>query len=809
MPKWLKYSLWTITGLVVLVVLLVVGTLLYVTYNKDKVLKMVSSELNEKLDGKIIIGDMRPQFFKRFPNVSLELKNVKILDKQFDKHHHTLLDAKEFYVSLNAISLITGKASIKRIDVDQASADLYTDSTGYSNLSVFGKKHKSSKKTESGGPPPELQQFSFTKLDLKIDDRKQGKLFHFSVNDLGGTMANTDDGWKSSFHMGVQAHSMTFKASHGSFIKEKPVAGDFTADGDEDGKINLHSDDLQIGPNQFKLEATFGANKRPADFAIHLICDEITWRQASELVSANIKQKLDQFNISQPVAVTARISGSFAGGDPFLYITAKVRNSTITTPVNRMEGCNMNAIFTNNYEKEKGFSDDNSVIRFIGFEGSYRHIPFAIDTGSIVNLNKPIATGNFRADFPAVWLNDMLGKGAIHFTAGRAIIRLHYRSDIVNYEINKPFVSGSINLRNAGIIYVPDKLKFSKSSISLNIVNNDLILKNIHLETGRSVVIMAGRANNFMNLYYSDPQKMLLTWNIYSRNLYLGEFLDFIGGGEKPAKNAPPVQNSGNALDQLSNVLEKCTAQMHLVVDSAHYRKFVATDLRADLVTTEDAIVIKNAGLKHAGGFLKIDGAVQRGSDLNKLSLNTTISHVDVNEFFTAFDNFGLSDFTSNNLKGYLSAKTQITAGLTDEGTLVKNSINGTLDVNLQQGQLINFKPLSGIAKIAFPRRNLKDIHIGELNAHFDVNGDMIKVYPMKISSSALNMDVAGMYGVSKGTDLDIDVPLRNPKKDSTITDQAKLQKKRYRGIVLHLKAKADSTGNIKIALGKKHKEDE
>jgi len=302
---------------------------------------------------------------------------------------------------------------------------------------------------------------------------------------------------------------------------------------------------------------------------------------------------------------------------------------------------------------------------------------------------------------------------------------------------------------------------------------------------------------------------MLLNWNIYSRNLYLGEFLDFLGGGEKPKTSAPPVQNSGNAFDQLSNVLDKCSAQMHLVVDSAHYKKFVATDVKADLLTTEDALVIKSAGLKHAGGFLKLNGAVQRGNDLNKLSLNTTISHVDVNEFFTAFNNFGLSDFTANNLKGYLSAKTQITAGLTDEGTVVKKSINGTLDVNLQQGQLINFKPLTGIVKIAFPRRDLRDIHIGDLNAHFDVNGDMIRVYPMKISSSAINFDVAGMYGVSKGTDLDIDVPLRNPKKDSTITDQAKLDKKRYHGVVLHLKAKADSTGIIKVGLTKKHKKDE
>jgi len=84
----------------------------------------------------------------------------------------------------------------------------------------------------------------------------------------------------------------------------------------------------------------------------------------------------------------------------------------------------------------------------------------------------------------------------------------------------------------------------------------------------------------------------------------------------------------------------------------------------------------------------------------------------------------------------------------------------------------------------------------------------MIRIYPLKLSSSAINMDVAGVYGLSKGTDLSIDVPLRNPKKDTTITDQEKLDKKRYKGIVLHLQAKADSTGKIKVGLHKDSKKE-
>jgi len=63
------------------------------------------------------------------------------------------------------------------------------------------------------------------------------------------------------------------KTSHGSFIQNKTVSGELTAHGYDDGKIAVRSDALSIGPNLFKLDAVFGANKRPPTLTIHLVCE--------------------------------------------------------------------------------------------------------------------------------------------------------------------------------------------------------------------------------------------------------------------------------------------------------------------------------------------------------------------------------------------------------------------------------------------------------------------------------------------------------------------------------------------------------
>ncbi|MNR49062.1 hypothetical protein D3C85_1683890 [compost metagenome] len=66
-------------------------------------------------------------------------------------------------------------------------------------------------------------------------------------------------------------------------------------------------------------------------------------------------------------------------------------------------------------------------------------------------------------------------------------------------------------------------------------------------------------------------------------------------------------------------------------------------------------------------------------------------------------------------------------------------------------------------------------------------------------------MDVAGIYSMSTGTNIEVDVPLRNPKKDEDITDKREIQERRMKGIVLHLLATDGEDGKIKIKLVRNH----
>jgi hypothetical protein len=74
----------------------------------------------------------------------------------------------------------------------------------------------------------------------------------------------------------------------------------------------------------------------------------------------------------------------------------------------------------------------------------------------------------------------------------------------------------------------------------------------------------------------------------------------------------------------------------------------------------------------------------------------------------------------------------------------------------------------------------------------------------MQINSSALNFNVKGTYALGNGTNVEMDIPLRNPKGDENLTRSEK-REARMRGIVLHLKAVDDEKGGIKIRWNKDH----
>jgi len=801
-PKWAKWTLRTIGVFILLIFGLYISMAWYINTNKKEVLASLTAQLNENLNGELTIGSMEPAFLQGFPNISLNLRDVAIKDSLYTQHQHLFLKADDFYIAVNAFALLRGTVEVKKITVSNATVDLFTNRDGYSNGSVF--KQSTAKPKAEGGTLPELKTFMLEDVVFNVENQKSRKLYQFVIDNLKGRVDYTASGWNADVELETLVKSMTFSIKNGSFIKDKIVEGDLDiAYDNKKGVITFNPNELEIGGEDFIISAKF-ETKSTSGFEIHIRNESILWSKASGLLSPNISGRLNMFDLRDPITVSCDLTGDFnAVGDPLIEVSAKIKDNVLQTPGGTIDSCSFNGGFTNNFNKRKGFTDANSAIKLFGFTGNYQGIPFVMEKTFIIDFDKPIAKGDFRSGFPIEKLNNIIDKELLTFSDGSAKVKLSYTADIVNFMLAKPIVEGMIEIKKADVNYMPRKLDFKDVSVNLNFEKENLYISNIHLQSGKSIVDMKGSIRNFLNLYYTAPEKIVLNWDIKSPQLHLGEFMGFLGS-RTTAASTKKKKGHGNFTEEINTLFEKSNVNMTLAVDKIYYDHFYATDANVNLLLTDTGILIKKAGLKHAGGALKLEGGILQQGAINHFDIDATVTNVDIRKFFYAFNNFGLESLKSDNLKGFLSARSKLAGSITEKGTMLPKAMKGNINFELKKGQLLHFDAVKSVGKFAFPFRNLDVISFDDLNGQFAISGEKVVVSPMQVNSSVLNMDFEGVYSFGRGTKMYIAVPLRNPGKDKDITDPDVLAKRRNRGIVVRLIAADGDDGKVKITLGRK-----
>src|SRR5690606_37289330 len=108
-------------------------------------------------------------------------------------------------------------------------------------------------------------------------------------------------------------------------------------------------------------------------------------------------------------------------------------------------------------------------------------------------------------------------------------VALLYKAGIRNNDTTEPHIFGTVALTGAAMTYVPRNLSFTNSSAILKFTGSDLFINNVKLQKGTTVLNMNGSLKNFLNLYYTAPEKILLDWHVRSPKINLDAFTVFLG----------------------------------------------------------------------------------------------------------------------------------------------------------------------------------------------------------------------------------------------------------------------------------------
>ena len=799
MHRWIKIAL-KVTGIFLAVVFIAwMAVAAYVHTHKKQLLDSITAQLNENLSGTLTIEKMEPALIRGFPGISVSLTNVLLRDSLWQTHRHDVLNARDAYVSVDAFSILSGNPTIKNVTITKGNLYFYTDSTGYSNTDIF--KNDAQATNAESSKRRKINRVDLRDVHLILENHLKGKYFDFNIASFSGKINYNSKGWKATASLNTRVNNLAFNTLRGSFLKNQNLSADLKLGFDDKSQIlTIPMEDMQIGKNDFEVSGKFALGDQSREFALDIKAASISLRDAASLLPPNIQTKLKKYQLKEPLAAGAVIRGRLTPGfDPRIVATWQTDNNTLTAGGETITNCSFKGRFTNEIIADSSITDKNSAVSIYGMKGRWKDIPFTADSITITNLKKPVFAGKFEADFPLKKLNTVFGKQTFVFNGGTAKLNLLYKAPYFSTDESQRFINGSVLIKNASLNYLPRDLPFKNVQARLDFRGQDLFLKNINLQSGGSSLQMDGSIRNFLTLFYTDPGKMLLDWNVSSRQVNLGQFLSFLGR----RKTGPSSGSMNRFSRRLDRMLNEASVQMRMKIDKMIYKRFIAQTVRSNVTLKQKGISINNVSLNHAGGSLQMNGSMDQTGSINKVLLNTSIRNANIQQLFYAFNNFGQSGITDQNLRGTFNADCNVTGSLRDNGEMVPRSMRGTIDFTLKNGAIVDFEPMERIGNFAFKNRDFSNITLKSLSNRLTLTGNQVTIPPMQIRSSVLNKFLEGVYGFSAGTNIAMQIPLRNPKKDEFVFDEEEKKQRAKKGIVINLRATDGDDGKVKFKLGK------
>lgn len=802
LPRWLKLTL-KIGGILIAVILILwIGLAAYVYSNKKELLQTITEQLNDNLNGKLTIERMEPSLIQGFPGISVGLENVLLRDSLWDKHKHDLLRAKNVFIKIDAFSILTGSPTIKDIRISNGAIYLFTDSSGIRNTDIF--KKRDSTKAGKGGGAKKINRILLDKVSLTIDDQLKNKLFKFNVEDFVGRINYNSDGWKGHVKLNTKVEAFAFNTRRGSFLRNKNLDLDLDmVYNDEQFLLTIPEQEISIEDDDLLIGGTFKFAPNNTDYKLSIKAPSILYKDALTLLSSHVTKRLTRYKVKNPVEVRATLRGKLKrGGEPFIDAYWVVNDNEISMAGETITDASFTGSYSNEWIKGGPRNDPNSVIIFNKMKGSYYDIPFTADSIRITDLRSPVFTGRFISSFPLAKLNKVFGGSTFLFNAGSAELDLIYKAPFDQNDKGQRFIYGSIHVHDAKAAYKPRNLKLEDMQLEMNFKGLDLSIDNIKLRSGSSSLSMKGDVKNFSNLYYSDPQKMLINWQVSSPQVNLNEFLVFLG-----RRNVSSSTDAAAGVKKMSGDLERMLAQasmnMNLNIKKVLYKKFVATDVRGGITLKQSGIALNNLSLKQGGGSLNVTGNIDQSGKINRFNVDSKINNVNVEQLFYAFDNFGQDAITSRNLRGTFFGGTSISGYMNDNGVIVPRSFRGNVTFDIRNGALVNFEPMTKVGNFAFPNRDFSNIRFTSLKNTLNIQGNKVIIPPMEIRSSVLNIFLDGVYSFTTGTNIAIKIPLRNPEKDNEPDMKVRKKDRDLRGIVINIRALDGEDGKVRFRLGK------
>jgi|WetSurMetagenome_2_1015567.scaffolds.fasta_scaffold00003_87 hypothetical protein len=729
--------LYRVLKIVAVFFLVIITTLFLASFiMQDTVARIVLRSLNRDISTKYEFESVRLSYLKKFPNASLDLKNVLVhSSKGFDSkcfqgiNTDTLLSAKSVLVEFSLADVVRGKYDIDIIRARDGRLNLFSDKEGNVNYDISVENEKD---TGHSKFLLNLERIFVSGIAVTYNNSATNLIIK-GIADNGRLKSRISDD-RIDFAAEGGFRITLFSLNNYSISHSIPAEIDLSLSSIKSG-IRFEKSTITLDNYLFALSGLISSDDI---LDLTLTGENINILNIKEYLPYNFRKRVSEYNPSGILNIEGKVKGLASRTvSPGININFRVKNGSVTYGNSELNvrDLSLEGSFTNGIKKAAETSQ-LSINEFKGSLGSSQY------TGSLQLSN-----------FDSLYL-DLILRGLVK------------PSEVVEFfNIGKiSSASGSIDMSLALKGYMPSgqsvtladffnmapvaDLKFNDFNIGFQdnrilinnvegilLVSDTLVAKNLKVNFRNQKFSLTGTFLNFPGWMNGTGEILRGTAEVSCDILQPELLFPSLSDTDAPSGKKTGFHFPGDVIIDAT-----------LRTDSFKYKTFDAENVAGKVSYKPKILNFKSLTLNSMDGFVSGNGFIVQNADQSFIGRGSfEVKEVNVNKAFTSFKNFGQDFIVARNLAGSLSGSVSVLIPMDSLFQPAIKSITAEGKYLLERGALVDFDPVKELSSF-IELSELQNIHFDKLENDFFIRNNFVYIPQMDVRSSAADLSVNGKH---------------------------------------------------------------
>ena len=738
-----------IVGVVLLMLVILAFAIPY--FFKDQIKAKILTSINEKVDAKIAFDDADLSLFRNFPNASVSIEKLSIINKA-PFVGDTLVAFDELNLKMSIKELFKGDnepINIDGISSKNGLINIIFNKDGIGNYDIALKDKNNIEDKKSKPLSLKIKDYSVENFKFKYyDEKSKIKMVLDSVNHQGTgdfTSSKLDLATKSTAKVSLDMDKV-------NYMKNVGIAIDAVLGIDLDkSKYTFKENKAKINELPLEFDGFIQLVDAGQQYDLTFKTPTSSFKNFLGLIPAQYSSNLKEVKTSGDFTVAGFAKGLYSDTSvPKFNVKIASNNASFQYP--NLPKSVKNIIIDTKIINETGVLNDTYV--------NLDKLSFQIDQ-DVFN-----AKANIKNISENALVNASL-KGTINLanlTKAYPIKLDKPLTGILKADVTTAFDMQSVEksdyarIRNAGTIdltgfnYTDEDgktMKISRAFVSFD--PSRVNLKQFNATTGKTDLAVTGVLENFYGFVFKN-QELKGNFNLNSNQMAISDFM--------ASKTDAKKQTKANEAMKIPAFLN-CTLTAN--ANTVLYDNLVLKNVSGKVIIKDQKATLENGKTNIFGGLITFNGEVSTKEKISKFNMNLELNGVDIAQTFTQLDMMKKIAPIAGVINGKLNSKIKVSGNLNDkEMTPDLKSITGDL-----MGQLLSTTVNSSNSTLLTALDNklgfvdLKKLNLNDLKAALTFKDGKVNVKPFDIKYQDIKATIGGSHGFDQlmNYNVKLDVP--------------------------------------------------